>query len=156
MARRGRPGKGLGHIDDLYGDDVAKERQKAILQTVSGELSVREAAKRLGLSEARVRTLRAEALQGMLDALEPKPPGRPPKEAERIEPSAVEELEHQIRELKVDLQIARARTELALTMPHVLKDRPQPGAEEGGGPQKGQKKKRGGKPPWFGDTKSDT
>lgn len=153
MARRGRPGKGLEHIDDLEGGDVAKARQKAILKTVSGEMTVREASEVLGLSEARVRVLRTEALQTMLASLEPRPPGRPPKEDEPIEPGDVEALQRRVRELEFDLQVARTRTELAITMPHVLKDRPESEAGPGGA---SKTRKRGGKPPWFGDTKNTT
>lgn len=151
MGKRGRPGKGLEHIDGLEGGEVAKERQKAILETLLGERTVRDASKELGLSEARVRTLRTEALQTMLDSLEPRPPGRPPKEEEPIDPADVESLRRRVRELEFDLQVARTRTELALTMPHVLKDRPEPEAGKGGGP-----KKPHGKPPWFSDTTKGT
>lgn len=143
----------MEHIDDLEGGDVAKERQKALLGTVLGEMTVREAAEVLGLSEARVRTLRSEALQTMLTSLEPRPPGRPPKVEDLIEPSDVEALKRRVRELEFDLQVARTRTELALTMPHVLKDRPEPEAGKGGGPKE---KPHGGKPPWFSDTTNDT
>ena len=155
MARRGRPGKGLEHIDGLEGGEVAKGRQKAILQTLLGELTLSEASRRLGLSEARVRTLRSEALQSMLDSLEPRPPGRPPKEAEPLETAndLGLPLKRRVRELEFDLQVARTRTELALTMPHVLRDVPEPEAEEGGGPKR---TKRGDKPRWFKDTTNGT
>jgi len=150
MGKRGRPGKGLGHVDGLEGGEVAKDRQKAILATLFGERTVRDASKELGLSEARVRTLRAEALQAMLDSLEPRSPGRPPKEEEPIDPSDVETLRQRVRELEFDLQVARTRTEIAMTMPHVLKDRPEPETGKGGG------SKRPGKPPWFRDTTKHT
>jgi hypothetical protein len=147
---RGRPGKGWGHIDGLEGEDAEKARMKRIFQTVSGELTVREAAKALGISEARFFAMREEVLQQWLDALQPRPPGRPPKH-EETEPAEVEALLRQIKELQLDLKVAQTRTELALTMPHVLKDRPKPDDEKGG-----PKARRRGKPKWFDENTDDT
>jgi len=147
---RGRPGKGEGHVDGLEGPASSKARMKVILATLSGAMTVREASEALGLSEARFHALRQEKLQVWLDALAPRPPGRPPKE-EEVEPSEVEFLREQVKELELDLQVARTRTELALTMPHVLKE------ESEAGKKGGVKRRRpGGKPPWFGDTTKDT
>ena len=55
-----------------------------------------------------------------------------------MEASEVEALRKQVKELDLDLQVASTRTELALTMPHVLKEEePEPeagkrGARSGG------------------------
>ena len=150
---RGRPGKGEGHVDDLEGAEESKLRMKCILATVSGAMTVKEASETLGLSEARFHALRQEKLQAWLDALAPRPPGRPATE-EVLEASEVEALRKQVKELELDLQVARTRTELALTMPHVLKDEePEPESGKKGGPTR---RKRSGKPPWFGDTTKDT
>ncbi len=150
---RGRPGKGLGHVDAVEGTQETKARMKAILETVSGALSVREAAKRLGVSEARFHELRKEALQHLADALATRPPGRPPKAEETTSADEVEELRRQFKELQLDLKVAQTRTELALTMPHVLKEEPEPGPVKKGGPER---RRRGGKPPWFEGTTKDT
>lgn len=148
---RGRPGKGLGHVDGLEGPEAEKERMRCILQTLSGELTVKEAARALGLSASRFAAMRQEALQGWLDAMAPGTPGRPPKAEEAIEPSEVEALRKQVKELMLDLQVANTRTELAITMPHVLKDVPQAEGEKGGSTPKRSRTKR-----WFGDSRSDT
>jgi hypothetical protein len=149
---RGRPGKGLGHVDQVEGSAETKARLKAILETVSGTLTVREAARRLGVSEARFHELRRDALQQWADVLAPRPPGRPPKQ-EEIEPGEVEQLREQVKELQLDLQVARARTELALTMPHVLKEGPEAGAGKKGAVKR---RRTGGKPTWFDDTTKAT
>jgi hypothetical protein len=149
---RGRPGKGEEHVDGLEGPEVSKARMKAILQTVSGTRTVKEAAGSLGLSEARFHALRQEKLQAWLDELAPRPPGRPPQEDEAVDASEVALLREQVKELQLDLQVARTRTELALTMPHVLKEEePETGAGKRGGPKRGRIK-----PPWFGGTTKDT
>ena len=149
---RGRPGKGEGHVDGLSGSDASKARMKCILATLSGTITVREAAASLGLSEARFHALRQEKLQVWLDALAPRPPGRPVTE-EPVEASEMEELQRKLKELQLDLKVAQTRTELALTMPHVLKEEPEPGAVKKGGPKR---RRRGGKPPWFEDTTKGT
>lgn len=64
--------------------------------------------------------------------LEPKPGGRPrgePSEAERVRGA----LEGENREPRIELEAARIREELAITLPHVLK------------PSKGPQEKRRGK-----------
>lgn len=149
---RGRPGKGEGHVDDLSGSPESKARMKCMLATLAGTMSVREAARSLGLGEARFHALRQEKLQVWLDALAPRPPGRPQSE-EAVDASEVEALRRQVKELGLDLQVARTRTELALTMPHVLKEEPEPEAGKKGGPKR---RRPGGKPPWFEDTTKDT
>jgi transposase-like protein len=117
----GRPPEKLGHVDRLEGPDRLKERLRMILATLTGERTVQEAAHELGVSEARFHELRRQSLQGALEGIAPGRPGRPRKE-EPIEASRVRELEREVDDLKVDLQAARVRTEIALTMPHLLRD----------------------------------
>lgn len=148
---RGRPGKGLGHVDGLEGPDATKERMRRIVQTLSGEMTVKEAARALGISASRFAAMRQEVMQDWLDAMTPGSPGRPPKAEAPIEPSEVEALRKQVKELILDLQVANTRTELAITMPHVLKDVEKAGKEKGGPTPKRRNAKR-----WFGDRRSDT
>ena len=116
---KGRPVKGAQHVDKLEGPESAKERLRIILQTFTGELTVKEAIKKLGISESRFHVLRDEALQGALERLEPKPAGRPAQESNPLAERVVQ-LEEQVSELEMDLQAARVRTELALVLPDVI------------------------------------
>ena len=150
MTRRGRPGKGLGHVDPIDASEATKVRLKWILKTLNGEATVKEASEALEVSEARFAVLREQALSGALDALEPRPPGRPPTKDE--ETAEVKRLRRENRELLLELQAAWTRTELALTMPHVLRERPEAEADEKGGPRARRRRK----PPWFGDRANDT
>jgi transposase-like protein len=152
MARRGRPPKKLGHVDALETDATTKARMRAILETLSGELSVPEACERLEMSETRFHELRQEALQAMLQGIEPRPPGRPPKEPEEDEEVAY--LKARLAWVEEELQISRTRTEIALFNPKLLRDPipcppPEPPKKKGSLP-KGQKRprrrKRGGTP----------
>jgi len=119
---RGRPPLGLKHVDGLEGPQESKRRLRVILQTLSGECSVAEACKALGVSESRFHQLRREALEGALGGLEAHAAGRPAAEPPELT-SRVAELEAEVRDLRIDLQASRVRTEIALTMPHLLREK---------------------------------
>ena len=107
-------------VHKLDGSELAKQRLKAILQTLSGELSVPEACEFLQLSEARFHELRSEWLQSACGALEPKAAGRPAPPPPNEKDVKIQRLEEQIKDLRIDLRAAQVREELALVMPHVL------------------------------------
>jgi len=127
--RRGRPPLGPRLVDGLTGSDLAKRRLRLILETVSGARSVDEACAELGISEAAFHKLRSRFLAESVDLLEPRPAGRPPAVPSETGPSPAD-LEAENRELRLDLQAARIREELAIAMPHVLK-RGRPGSKKG-------------------------
>lgn len=119
--RRGRPPAGLGHVDQLDGSEESKLRLRTILETLSGECTIAEACARLGVGEARFHQLRQAALESALGGLAPGRAGRP-AQAEESEPSEIDALKRKVNDLEIDLQAARVRTEIALTMPHLLQD----------------------------------
>jgi hypothetical protein len=125
---RGRPPKGLSHVDSLPGDAEEKERLKTILATLTGELSVKEACERLLVSESRFHEIRKTALGGMLEGLSPRPPGRP---AKKKEPKEVRELKARVAWLEEELEIARLRTEIAMWKPGLLRDPALPSKKKG-------------------------
>jgi len=131
-----RPGLGLGHVETLGGTELARERLKRVLATLAGESTVEEACLHLGISPARFAEIRKEALGAALEALEPKPAGRPP--APRTDPEVID-AEQEIRRLKRELEASRIREEIALTMPHLV--RPPRGGEK-----KGDRAKPGERP----------
>ena len=116
---RGRPAKGIGHVDGLDGPEEQKRRLRVILATLTGERSVAEACALLELSEARFHELRQQALAAALAGLDPGPSGRPRRQPE-APPTRVGELEDEVRRLRIELQAARVRTEIALVMPQLL------------------------------------
>jgi hypothetical protein len=120
----GRPPKGIGHVDGLDGPEDLKRRLKVVLETIVGNVSVPGACAELGVSESRLHEMRREALVGALQALLPKPSGRPAKPAEAT--PREEELLARIDALEVDLQAALVRTELALAMPHLFRSKKNP------------------------------
>jgi hypothetical protein len=117
----GRPPRGWNHIDDLEGPENQKQRLRIILETVSGERTVREACETLQVSEARFHALRQQVLESALAGLTPGRPGRPRREEPLPPPGYLAELEEEVRDLKLDLEASRIQTELALVMPEVLK-----------------------------------
>jgi transposase-like protein len=98
-----------------------KWRLRVLLETIVGSISVAQACEELGISESRLHELRREALVGALQALMPKPSGRPANP--EGPPPHEQELVARIQELEVDLQAALVRTELALAMPQLFRAR---------------------------------
>ena len=134
MSKGGRPPLGYGLVDRTGGSSEAKERLKLILQTVSGERTVRSAAEALGIEESAFHELRRRLLERSVEELERKRPGRKPKvavvrseDAERIE-----RLERELREARSEIQILELREEMAILMPHVLRPRQKAPKKEGG------------------------
>jgi transposase-like protein len=116
---RGRPPKGSGLVDGLEGSEHARERLRLILGAMTGEISVNEACRQLGIGPARFHELRTEMLQAGLSRLEPGQAGRPPKRTDE-EAAEVAALKRENQELKVDLQASRLREEIAIAMPGLL------------------------------------
>lgn len=106
----------------MEGSDEAKRRLRVILETVSGRWTVAAACRELGISEARFHQLRDGALMGALEALEPAPAGRPPRERAE-EDGQLRALEEEVKELRIDLRASQIREEIAAVMPHLLKPR---------------------------------
>jgi hypothetical protein len=115
----GRKPLGPALVEHLDGSADAKERLELILATIAGQVSVVDAADRLGISEAMFYKLRTRVLQLSLADLEPKPIGRP---AQRTSEEAAQsaELAQRVAELERELSAQTVRLELAQTMPHVL------------------------------------
>lgn len=116
----GRPPKKSELVDNLDAGNLERERLRIILQTLSGEVSVVEACDLLDVSETRFHDQRTKALQAAAASLAPKPRGRPRKEEE---PEEVQKLKEQVDELTFELQAQRVKTEIAVVMPHLLKDK---------------------------------
>lgn len=94
-----------------------------ILETIAGTCRVREACARLGLCEQRFHQLRAEALTAALQALEPGTPGPKPQTPSPAQ-KQVEGLADQVATLEVELAAAKAREEIALTIPRLVPSAP--------------------------------
>ena len=68
-----RPSRGLDHVERVEASEETRRRLRILLETISGQTSVEEAARRLKLSPSRVHALREQMLQGAAHALEPAP-----------------------------------------------------------------------------------
>ena len=113
---RGRRPSGPECVERLAGSDQAKERLQVILQTLAGTCRVREACRRLGVSEPRFQQLRAQVLEAALERLEPRPAGRPPQPGEADE-GRLAALADRLAAKEVELRAAEARVEIALALP---------------------------------------
>jgi transposase-like protein len=131
MAKRGRPAKGAELVNAVPGSEasqasqasqVARQRLQVVLQTLTGALSVQEACLILGIGRSGFHKLRQQFLQQAMGLLEPRPRGRRPRQPSEAE-LEVQRLKHQIVQLKLDLKATQIREEIALVMPHLLKDK---------------------------------
>jgi len=116
-----RPTSGEKMLDPLPGTTEAKARLAAIVATMSGEKSIPEACTELGIGEARFHEMRKEFLASALGLLERKAAGRKPTESPEGTAVRLAELEDENRTLREMLEASRIRTEIALTMPNLLK-----------------------------------
>jgi hypothetical protein len=116
---RGRRPSASAVVARLEGPRATRERLRVLLDTLSGRIALEAAGARLGLGRTRVLALRREALQGALEALAPRPLGRPRAPGGPGSPD-LRRLQARVRELELALQAALVRTEVALTMPYLL------------------------------------
>ena len=115
---RGRWPSGPEYIDKLVGDEDTKDRFKAILDTLYGQARLLEVCDQLGIGETRFHQLRELALQGALNALTPRPVGRPSR-ASASQDEEIHALKQRVAELERALLEAQVREEIALVLPHL-------------------------------------
>jgi hypothetical protein len=140
---RGRRPSGPEYVETLSGSDTAKERLKVILETLAGTCRVQEACTRLGISEPRFHQLRTQMLEAARAGLEPQTPGRKPQTPTPAE-EQVRLLQEQVQQQDFELRVARAREEVALTLPRLV---PEPEAKAAEKKTPPQSKRRRGRPP---------
>ncbi len=143
----GRKPIGPPLVHRLDGSERAKDRMEVILETVAGTITIRQACDRLGIDEARFFQLRTEALQAGLARLEPRPMGRPPRQASP-EQQRIAELEEQLREKERQQKALETRLEIALVMPQLIKETGKKTSQpESRGKQLAKRRRRRGKRP---------
>jgi transposase-like protein len=112
-------------VETLDGSSLAKERLRVVLRVLVGELTVEQGCKQLGIRPSRFHAMRQEVLQGGLDALEPKPRGRPALAGTPAQ-QRIAALEDEAEALRREVRAAQIREELALVLPYVLHERQPP------------------------------
>jgi len=114
---RGRPIDGVDLTARLDGPRLQRRQLRVLLGTITGTVTIAQACAELGIGRTRLHQLRWRVLEGGLAALEPRPRGRPP----RVTPSdEVAQLQARIAELERALHTTALRSEIALTLPHLL------------------------------------
>jgi len=125
----GRPPEGPRLADKLDAPDDDRRRLRVILETIAEKRTVGNACEELGIKPARFYELRAQALQGAVEAIAPGSAGRPREDAD----PRIAELEAQlrdrdatIRDQDIEIRASQVREQIALTMPHLIKPEPEP------------------------------
>jgi hypothetical protein len=108
---KGRPNIGSEHAMNTDADRVTQERLKAILDTIIGVISVKEACAQIMLSITRFKQIRAIALQAAAEALALHAPGRPRITDEQDEEKLA--LQRRVQELERELEVERELANLA-------------------------------------------
>jgi transposase-like protein len=117
--RTGRKPAGPQIAERLEGSPTAKQRLGVILETIAGQLTVPQACQQLGIGESRFHALRNQTLQATLEALEPRPLGRPSKPTSP-EQAEVDELQAELRRLRAELELAQVQLRLARIHPGLI------------------------------------
>lgn len=112
----GRPAEGIEHIDHLSASHRAKQRLKAVVETLHGDVSIGEACDRLGVHASRFHEMRHEALQAAAERLEPRLPGRKRQPA-LGDPGELDRAKSRVAELEKELVLERTRTDVARVAP---------------------------------------
>jgi hypothetical protein len=123
-------------VEGAEGTQDAKARLKVILETIAARKTIAEACQELGMCEAAFHKLRTRVLQEAVEGLEPRKPGRKPKEGSEQE-GRIETLEEEVALLRRELKASRIREEIALTMPHLVKRGKKNENDRGGNPEAG-------------------
>ena len=125
MRGRGRKPPGPEFVYRLVGTAEQKERLKAILETLLGQRRLTEASADLEITPQRFHMLREQAMQGAMDALAPRPLGRPPQ-TPTPQQERIDALECENELLRRALESSGLRTEIAV----LLAGRQQPGEKK--------------------------
>lgn len=113
----GRPPLGPEVVDRIEGSEEAKKRARIILEVIAGARSVESACVELGIETTRFEDIRLEAFGGLVAALEPKAPGRPPRPVDEAA-ERLKALEEENKRLKIEVVTSHVREELAIGLPH--------------------------------------
>jgi len=116
---RGRYPSGPEFVEQLPGSALAKERARVLLETIAGKCRVQEACTKLGISEPRFDQLRIHGLEHLVQSMEPRLAGRPPRTPTPAD-ERIHELEAEIVALRLQARIAQARAEVALVLPNAV------------------------------------
>ena len=119
---RGRQAAGPEYAERLTGSALARQRMRVVLETIAGTKRVTEACAELGICQQRFETIRQEAIQAGVAALELRPAGRPRKKT--ATDARIAELEREQAELIAENQSLRVQAELATALPRLAGKKP--------------------------------
>jgi hypothetical protein len=102
----------LACLARLPGSESAKKRAESIVRTITGDQTILDAADDLDVSTQRFHAIRDQALSGLIQALEPRPAGRPPSHPTPIAEADAQGSPRVSIDPAILRECARLRTEL--------------------------------------------
>jgi hypothetical protein len=97
MGRKRRPDEPASYLPEPKVPSSLRLRYETIAAAVAGQITVTEAAQRVGMARVNFQSLVHRVQAAMLRALEPRPSGRPPK------PPEVKDLEAKVNKLEAEV-----------------------------------------------------
>jgi hypothetical protein len=127
---RGRRPSGPAYVERVSGSELAKQRARVVLETMTGQCRVLEACARLNISEPRLQQLRETLVTAAVASQEPGHAGRP-RHTVAPEQAEIALLKQQLADMEMALKAAQARAEIALVLPGAVQppvrpDQPEP------------------------------
>jgi hypothetical protein len=110
---------GAALVERVAGSRGAKRKLALIFETIGGQVSVVEASRERGISETAFYKERTRFLAEAVGLLEPRRPGRKPRERPP-EDGRIEELQDKVRSLERELRVREVREEIAVSMPRLV------------------------------------
>jgi len=115
---RGRHAAGPEYAERLEGSELACHRMRVVLETIAGTKRVQDACTELDICQQRFETIRQEAIQAGVAALELGHAGRPRKNTTAADDETIQ-LRQRVAELEAQLHAVTIRAELATTLPRL-------------------------------------
>jgi hypothetical protein len=126
---RGRRPSGPAYVEQMPGSELAKQRARGVLETLTGQRRVLDVCEQLNISEPRFQQLRVEALTAAVASMEPGHAGRP-RRTVTPEQAEITALKQQVANMEVALKAAEARAEIALILPKAVQPPARPDQAE--------------------------
>lgn len=119
----GRRSEGSRLVYRVTGSPAAQQRGEVLLELLARNLTIHEAGAQLDLGQARVNVLRRDVVSAVVEALEPRPSGRPSRPVDERD-TEIQQLRSRVAELEHEVKVLSLKTELQTALPQCAAEPP--------------------------------